>query len=123
MGTAHLLRSYIRDTTVDNERFVWSPFDTNTPPIDEARFTASQSTESQPVTSVDGIKAEQFPMQLDEAHRWTKVLGTGSDERSIVKLVEVFVAIGGVVVRDDDLMAVFEAQPARIETPVTASAQ
>jgi len=123
MVTAHVLWSDIRDTTVDNERFVWRSFDANTPPIDETRFTALQSTESQPVTFVDGIKAEQFPMHLDEAHRWTKVLSAGSDKRLITKLVEVFVAIGGVVVRDNDLTIVSEAQPARIEAPVTASAQ
>jgi len=117
-----LLWSNIRDTTVDSERFVWSPFDTDTPPIDETRFTALQSTKGQPVTAVDGIKTEQFPMHFDEAHRWTKVLSTGSDKRSITELVEVFVAIGRVVVRNDDLMIVPEAQPARIETPVTAFA-
>ncbi|SFR97505.1 hypothetical protein SAMN05216559_1864 [Halomicrobium zhouii] len=112
MGTAYLLLPDICDTTVDNECFVWSPFNTNTPPIYEARFTASQSTEGQLVTSVDGIKAKQFLMHLDEAHPWTKVFSTGSDERSIAKLVEIFVAIGRVVVRDDDLVVVFEAQPA-----------
>jgi hypothetical protein len=62
-------------------------------------------------------------MYLDEGHRWSEILGTGRDERPIAKLTEIFVAMGGIVVRDDDLLAVSEAQPARIKPPVTASAQ
>lgn len=123
IGTAHLLSSDICNTTVNNERIVWGAFDTNTASIGEVRFTVSQSTEGQSVSSVDGIKAEQFPMNLDEAHRWTKVISTGCDDRLTAKLVEVFVAMGGVIVRDDNPMVVFEAQPSRIEPPVTASTQ
>jgi hypothetical protein len=62
-------------------------------------------------------------VDLDEALRWSKVRSAGGDERSVAKLVKVFVAIGGVVVCDHDLMIVLEAQPARIEPPVTASTQ
>jgi hypothetical protein len=123
MGTTNLLWTDIRDATVDNESFVRSAFDTDTPSIDETRFTALQSAEGQSVTSVDGIKAEQFPMYLNEVLRWTKILRTGGDERTIAKLVEVFVAISGVVICDDDLAISVQTQPARIEPPVTASAQ
>jgi hypothetical protein len=62
-------------------------------------------------------------MYLDGGHRWSEILGTGRHKRPISKLIEIFVAIGGIVVRDDDLLTVSEAQPARIKPPVTASAQ